>query len=178
MRLRSADRLTPPLEGVGFEYGFNTDFLKMVRDYWLNQYDWRKQEKFLNSFSHFKTNIMGLDIHFIRAKPSAEVAKRKKVLPLLLLHGWPGSVVEFVKIIPMLTAESKDYDFVFDVIAPSLPGYGFSDAPKRAGLGPAEAALICERLMQRIGYQKYYVQGGDWGALVGTIMGSVFPQRY
>ena len=137
-RLEKSTRLTAPLEGIGFQYGFNTEYLKKVKDYWLNTYDWRKQEAYLNTFQHFKTNVQGLDIHFIRSKPSKEVAKKKKVLPLLLLHGWPGSFVEFTKIIPLLTEESNEHDFVFEVIAPSLPGYGFSYAAKKPGMGTAE----------------------------------------
>ena len=137
-RLSRANRIVQPLEGVAFEYGFNTDFLKKVVDYWSNKYDWKTRESLLNKFPQFKTNINGLDIHFIQSKPKADVAKGKKVLPLLILHGWPGSFVELTKIIPLLTAESKDRDFVFEVVVPSLPGYGFSDAARKPGMGPPE----------------------------------------
>ncbi|KAK4020363.1 hypothetical protein OUZ56_002348 [Daphnia magna] len=105
-------------------------------------------------------------IHFIHAKPSKELMKNKKVLPLLLLHGWPGSFIEFTKIIPLLTRETEGYDFVFELVVPSLPGYRFSDPPRKPGLGPAEMGLIFDRLMKRLGYDKYYVQGGDWGSLI------------
>lgn len=170
--------MVPALEGIGFQYGFNVEVLKTVRDYWLNKYDWRKQEAYLNTFPHFKTNIGGLDIHFIHSKPSSKLAKTKKVLPLLLLHGWPGSFIEFTKMIPLLNRDTEEYDFVFEIVAPSLPGYGFSDAARKPGLGPAEMGLIFDRLMMRLGYKHYYVQGGDWGSLIGSNMATLFPQRY
>jgi juvenile hormone epoxide hydrolase len=103
--------------------------------------------------------------------------KNKKVLPLLLLHGWPGSFIEFTKIIPLLTRETEGYDFVFELVVPSLPGYGFSDPARKPGLGPAEMGLIFDRLMKRLGYDKYYVQGGDWGSLIGSNMATLFPDR-
>ncbi|KAK4014505.1 hypothetical protein OUZ56_027029 [Daphnia magna] len=116
-------------------------------------------------------------IHFIHAKPSKELMKNKKVLPLLLLHGWPGSFIEFTKIIPLLTRETEGYDFVFELVVPSLPGYRFSDPARKPGLGPAEMGLIFDRLMKRLGYDKYYVQGGDWGSLIGSNMATLFPDR-
>ena len=170
--------MVPALEGIGFQYGFHAEVIKKVRDYWLNKYNWREQEAYLNTFPHFKTNIGGLDIHFIHSKPSKKLATSKKVLPLLCLHGWPGSFVEFTKMIPLLTQDSPDYDFVFEVVVPSLPGYGFSDPAKKAGLGPAEMGLIFDRLMKRLGYDRYYVQGGDWGSLIGTNMATLFPHKY
>ena len=174
-RLNRAKRLTPALEGIGFEYGFNSGYMINVLDYWMNQYDWRKQESHLNSFPQFKTSVGGLDIHFIRKGP--ETKSGKKILPLLLLHGWPGSFVEYLKIIPMLTAERPGFDFVFEVIVPSLPGYGFSDPARKPGMGPAEIGHIFDRLMQRLGYEQYYVEGGDWGSLIGTAMATIYPQR-
>lgn len=132
----------PALEGVNFEYGFNTAFLQKVLDYWMNSYNWRKRENHLNTFPQFKTNINGLNIHFIHLKPKPEVAAKKKVLPLLLLHGWPGSFVELTKIIPLLVSDSNDHDFVFEVIVPSLPGYGFSDPARKPGLGTAEMGYV------------------------------------
>ncbi|XP_032783666.1 juvenile hormone epoxide hydrolase 1 [Daphnia magna] len=176
-RLFKSTRMVPALEGIGFQYGFNAEFLKTVQQYWMNKYNWKEQEAFLNTFAHFKTNIGGLGIHFIHAKPSKELMKNKKVLPLLLLHGWPGSFIEFTKIIPLLTRETEGYDFVFELVVPSLPGYGFSDPARKPGLGPAEMGLIFDRLMKRLGYDKYYVQGGDWGSLIGSNMATLFPDR-
>ena len=137
-RLQRSNRVVRPLEGVQFQYGFNSDYLMKIKDYWMNTYDWKKQEAFLNTFPQFKTNINGLNIHFVHSKPNKNLVGKKKVLPLLMLHGWPGSFVEFTKIIPLLVGESKERDFVFEVVAPSLPGYGFSDPARKPGMGPAE----------------------------------------
>lgn len=118
-------RYTEPLEGIAFQYGFNQKILKNIVEFWANEYDFVKSETYLNQFPHFVTNVQGLDIHFIRVKPKVSNGNIK-VLPLLLLHGWPGSVREFYKLIPLLTTPKKDSDFVFEVIVPSLPGFGFS----------------------------------------------------
>ncbi len=137
VRLGRADRIVQTLEGAAFEYGINSDFLKQIVDYWSSTYDWKNRESLLNEFPQFKTNINGLDIHFIHSKADKPI-KGKKVLPLLILHGWPSSFIELTKIIPLLTAESKDRDFVFEVVAPSLPGYGFSDPARKPGMGVVE----------------------------------------
>lgn len=99
------------------------------------------------------------------------------MLPLLILHGWPGSIAEFQKVIPLLTTPRNDQDFVFEVIAPSLPGYGFSDGAVRPGLGGAEIAVVLKNLMLRLGFTKYYVHGGDWGAVITAQMSSLFPDQ-
>lgn len=118
-------RYTAPLEGVAFQYGFSHSAMKPMVEFWLNKYDFSKREEFLNQFPQFKTNVQGLDIHFIHIKPN--IGNQKiKVLPLLLLHGWPGSIREFYKIIPKLVELKKNSDFVFEVIVPSLPGFAFS----------------------------------------------------
>lgn len=111
-----SNRLVPPLEGVGFEYGFNTNFLKKVGEYWLNKYDWKAREKLLNKYPQFKTEIGGLDIHFYHVKPAAKSGVTTR--PLLVLHGWPGSIVEFQKIIPLLS-EPKNSKYNYEVIAHS-----------------------------------------------------------
>ncbi|GJQ78773.1 Jheh2 [Trypoxylus dichotomus] len=174
-RLNSTRILTPPLEGIQQQYGFNTNTLKPILDYWANKYDWREREKFLNLFPQFKTNIQGLNIHYIHVKPG--VPEGTPVLPLLLLHGWPGSVREFYKIIPLLTKLTEKYDFVFEIIAPSLPGFGFSDGAVRSGLGTAEMAVIMKNLMLRIGHDKFYVQGGDWGSVIVATIATLFPEH-
>uniref|UniRef100_A0A8D8USB9 Epoxide hydrolase n=1 Tax=Cacopsylla melanoneura TaxID=428564 RepID=A0A8D8USB9_9HEMI len=174
-RIRSTNTLTPPLEGVGFEYGFNSDYLKVVLDYWANNYNWRKFETALNKFPQFKTQISGLNIHFIRVTP--KVPAQVKIVPLLILHGWPGSVKEFQRIIPMLTEPRKEHNFVFEVIAPSLPGYGWSEAAVRPGLGAAQMGLLMKKLMARLGYPQFYVQGGDWGAFIAANMATLFPEN-
>lgn len=175
-RLRNT-RLSPPLQGVNMEYGMNTEALRPIIEYWANEYDWRKREKFLNSVPQFRTQIAGLNIHFIRVKPDPQLIGTKKVLPLLLLHGWPGSVREFYRVFPLLTSPRKGYDFVFEVIAPSLPGFGFSDAATVPGLNGAQVAKIMKQLMNRLGYEKFYLQGGDWGYLIGNNLVTLYPDR-
>ena len=137
-----------------------------LRDYWVNDYDWRAREAHFNSFPQFTTTIDGLDVHFIHRKSSNPDAAA-----LLITHGWPGSVVEFHKIIEPLadpTAHGGDAADAFDVICPSLPGYGFSGKPEATGWGVGKIAEVWDTLMQRIGYDSYFAQGGDWGAAVTT----------
>lgn len=158
-RLKSTRPFTPPLEGIRQEYGFNTDTLKEIVAFWKDKYIWREREKFLNQFPQFTTTIQGLKIHFLRVKPED---KKIPTVPLLLLHGWPGSVREFYRMIPMLL-DAKKYGFAFEIIAPSLPGFAFSDAATKPGLGPPQIGSVFNNLMKRLGFDKYYVQGGDWG---------------
>uniref|UniRef100_A0A182QWG9 Epoxide hydrolase n=1 Tax=Anopheles farauti TaxID=69004 RepID=A0A182QWG9_9DIPT len=173
-KLDDIPTLTPPLEGIAFEYGFNTDRLKEIVKYWRSTYlaKWDEREKYLNQFPHFHTQIQGLNIHFIHVKP--KVPAGTKVLPLLLLHGWPGSVREFYDIIPKLTTKSNDKNFVFEVIVPSLPGYGWSQGSAKKGLSPSEVAIVMKNLMSRVGFEKFYIQGGDWGSLIGNYMATYF----
>lgn len=174
-RIKKRRPFAPPLEGVGFKYGFNSKQLDSWLKYWAEEYPFAERQKFLNQYPHFKTNIQGLNIHFMRITP--KVPKDVEIVPLLLLHGWPGSVREFYEAIPHLTAVSKDRNFALEIIAPSLPGYGFSDAAVRPGLAAAEVAVIFKNLMARLGYKQYYVQGGDWGALIGSAMATFFPKE-
>ncbi|VDN32972.1 unnamed protein product, partial [Cylicostephanus goldi] len=144
-----------------FWYGFNSDELEVFRKYWLNSYNWKKHENIINQFKQFQTEIEGLKIHFIR-EPAA--SGYKKVVPLLIVHGWPGNVFEFYKIIPMLTDPKKhgiDSEIAFEVIAPSIPGYGWSDQPKKTGFSQLACARVFRKLMDRLGIKKYYLQGGD-----------------
>ncbi|KAG5895739.1 hypothetical protein JTB14_029509 [Gonioctena quinquepunctata] len=172
-RLSDSLPLQESLEGAKQHYGMNAKLLKTIVDFWKKEYRWKDQEKFLNKFPQFKVGIQGLNIHYIHVKPVK--AQGLKVRPLLLLHGWPGSVREFYEIIPLLTKPQKGRDFVFEVIAPSLPGYGFSDAAVRPGLSSVHMTVIMNNLMQRLGFEKYYVQGGDWGALIAGEMSILFP---
>uniref|UniRef100_A0A182NAI9 Epoxide hydrolase N-terminal domain-containing protein n=1 Tax=Anopheles dirus TaxID=7168 RepID=A0A182NAI9_9DIPT len=176
-KLDDVPTLTPPLEGTAFEYGFNTDRLKEIIKYWRTTYlgKWGEREKYLNQFPHFHTQIQGLNIHFIHVKP--KVPAGTKVLPVLLLHGWPGSVREFYDIIPKLTTKSKDKDFVFEVIVPSLPGYGWSQGSAKKGLSPSEVAIVMKNLMSRVGFEKFYIQGGDWGSLIGNVIATYFQEN-
>ncbi|KAI4471871.1 epoxide hydrolase 1-related [Holotrichia oblita] len=174
-RLDSARTFTPSLEGIQQQYGMNSVLLSEITKFWRTDYDWEKREKWLNQYPQYKTNIQGLDIHFIRVKPSNP--EGLKVLPLLLLHGWPGSVREFYGVIPKLTAAQKGYGFVFELIIPSLPGYGFSQGAAKPGLGVPQVAVIFKNLMERLGFDKYYIQGGDWGAMIVTVMSILYPDK-
>ncbi|KAJ2947087.1 hypothetical protein O0L34_g16432 [Tuta absoluta] len=174
-RLRKHVPFQPPLEDSAFTYGFNSDSIEYWLNYWAEKYPFKEREAYLNQFPQFKTNIQGLDIHFIRAKP--QVPNSKEVIPLLLLHGWPGSIREFYDAIPLLTADSLDRDFAVEVIVPSLPGFGFSDPTVRQGLGAAQMAVIMRNLMHRLGFERFYVQGGDWGGFIGSNIATIFPNE-
>ncbi|XP_066474661.1 epoxide hydrolase 1-like [Tiliqua scincoides] len=172
-------RYTPPLEGSTFNYGFNSTYLQRVVSYWRNQFDWQKQVKILNQYPHFKTTIEGIEVHFIHVKPSRNWLGQT-ARPLMMVHGWPGSFYEFYKIIPLLTDPAghglSGDDVVFEVICPSIPGYGFSEAPHQQGFDSVAAARIFHKLMQRLGFQEYYLQGGDWGSRITTVMAQMLPK--
>lgn len=174
-RLQNHKNFVPPLEDVGFEYGFNTKQIDAWVKYWSEEYKFAEREKFFNQFPQYKTNIQGLDIHFIRVKP--QVKPGVTVIPILLMHGWPGSVREFYEAIPLLTKQASGYDFAFEVVVPSLPGYGFSDAAVRPGLGVTQVAVIFKNLMNRLGHKKFYIQGGDWGSAIGSSMATLFQNE-
>jgi len=140
--------------------------LQALVQYWGSGYDWRKAEATLNALPQFTTNIDGLDIHFIQVK-----SKEKNALPVLITHGWPGSVFEFVGTIGPLTdpvAHGGTAADAFDVVIPSIPGYGFSGRPTAPGWGPEHVAQVWAALMRRLGYARYVAQGGDWGAVIST----------
>ncbi|KAI1699970.1 alpha/beta hydrolase fold domain-containing protein [Ditylenchus destructor] len=172
LRLENARIGHSQLEDVdNFEYGFNLSTLRKFQDYWINDYDWRKYEEKLNSFPQFTTQIEGLKIHFIHAKPPPE-AGYKRIIPLLIVHGWPGNVFEFYKIIPMLT------DPPFEVIVPSIPGFGWSEQPYKTGFNQMATARVFNKLMvERLKFQKYVPQGGDWGSFVASNIGRMYPER-
>ncbi|XP_017483845.1 PREDICTED: juvenile hormone epoxide hydrolase 1 [Rhagoletis zephyria] len=168
-----------PLDGIKFQYGFNTDALKHIVIYWREFYlpKWSQRQAYLNSLPHFKTEIQGLKIHYIHAKPSEEARKQKKVVPLLLLHGWPASVRELYDFINLLVAVSDIHDHVYEVIAPSLVGYGWSDPATKPGFNAAQMAIVMRNLMLRIGFDKFLVQGGDWGSITGSAISTLFPEN-
>lgn len=145
---------------------------KLAR-YWAKDYNWRKAEAKLNSFPNFITNIDGLDIHFIHVR-----SKHANALPLIVTHGWPGSVIEQLKLIEPLTnptAHGGKAEDAFDIVIPSLPGYGFSEQPTEGGWEPARIARAWITLMKRLGYKRYVAQGGDWGDAVTEQMGVMAP---
>ena len=158
----------------GWDYGTNLDYMKEFAEYWSSKFDWKKTEEKINKFRNFKTNIDGIDIHFIHEKGSGSNPK-----PLLLNHGWPGSIVEFLDIIDEL-AHPENYggnmQDGFDVIVPSLPGYGFSGRPSRP-IGPRKMASIFNSLMTNsLSYEKYISQGGDFGGTICTWLAYDFPE--
>lgn len=156
----TATRWTDEMDNSKWKYGTNEDYLKELSDYWRDNFNWRKQEDFLNSFSHFKTTVDGTGLHFIHQKGGANS------LPLLLIHGYPDSFIRFLKIIPLLT-NARVNELSFDVIIPSIPGYGFSDIPKEPGMDPKHIAKLFTRLMtDELGYKKFLVHGGDWGTSI------------
>jgi pimeloyl-ACP methyl ester carboxylesterase len=145
---------------------------KLAR-YWATEYDWRKVEARLNALPQFITEIDGVDIHFIHVR-----SKHPNALPLLVTHGWPGSVIEQLKIIDPLTnptAHGGSASDAFDVVIPSLPGYGFSGKPTTTGWDPVHIARAWTVLMKRLGYTRFAAQGGDWGAMVSDVMGTQAP---
>ncbi|KAM4771342.1 epoxide hydrolase 1-like [Rhinophrynus dorsalis] len=170
-------RYFSPLEDSKFHYGFNSTHLKETVSYWRNRFDWRKQVEVLNKYPHYKTKIEGLDIHFIHVKPI--LAPGQKARPLLIVHGWPGSIYEFYPIIPLLTEPAKhglNPDLIFEVICPSIPGYGFSEASHKKGFNSVAAARIFYKLMSRLGFNEFYLQGGDWGSLITTTLAQMKPE--
>jgi len=150
----------------GWEYGTNFKYLKKISKYWVTKFNWRKQERKINNFSNYLTKVDGINIHFIKEKGSGS-----NPMPLLILHGWPGSVVEFLNIIEKLAHPERyggQKEDSFDVIAPSLPGFGFSGSPKKP-IGPRKMAKIMNKFMTKnLGYKKYLSQGGDWGSTISN----------
>ena len=141
--------------------------------YWATEYDWRKIEAKLNALPNFITEIDGLDIHFIHVR-----SKHENALPLIVTHGWPGSITEQMKIIDPLTnptAHGGNASDAFHIVIPSMPGYGFSGKPTTTGWDPAHIARAWITLMKRLGYTKFVAQGGDWGAIVTELMGVQAP---
>ena len=159
----------------GWDYGTNLDYMKEFSKYWLENYNWRETEKKINRFKNFKCNIDNIDIHFIHEKGSG-----KNPRPLLLSHGWPGSIVEFLHIIEKLAHPEKfggNEEDAFDVIVPSLPGFGFSSRPARP-IGPRKMSSIFNKLMtDKLGYKKYIAQGGDFGGTICTWLAYDFPKN-
>jgi epoxide hydrolase len=168
-------RFPDQIEGTGWEYGIPIGYLRELVEYWRDTFDWRAQEARLNQLAHFRTRIEGQSIHFIHARSAHADA-----FPLLITHGWPGSVVEFLDVIPRLTdpeAHGARAADAFHVIAPSLPGYGFSEPPRGPGWDVQRIAQAFTELMGRLGYARYGAQGGDWGAQVTTRIGALDPSH-
>ena len=168
-RRLGATRFPDQIEGADWDYGVERGYLQSLLEYWRTDYDWRAQERELNRWAHFKTRIEDLEIHFVH-----ERSKHEDAMPLLLLHGWPGSFYEFRKVIGPLTdpeAHGGAVADAFHVVIPSLPGFAFSSAPRQRGWNNARIAEVMAKLMRRLGYDHYGAQGGDWGASVATWLG-------
>lgn len=170
----SKTRFFENLDGIDWEYGINPDYMKQLTQHWRTKYNWRKQEEILNTYKHYKTKINGIKIHFLHFKP--ELREGQRLIPIMLVHGWPGSFYEFYKVIPKLIASSTE-EYAFSIICPSIPGYGFSEAPHKPGFESFAAGRIFSELMARLGYDSYYLQGGDWGSAITCAMALMDPSH-
>ena len=174
LKRRLARTRWPAPETVGdWSQGVRVEHAKSLVEYWEREYDWRRFESELNAFPQFLTEIDGLDIHFIHVR-----SKNPNAMPLILTHGWPGSIVEFLKLIGPLTdpvAFGGDVEDSFDVVVPSLPGFGFSQQPTDTGWNVIRIAKAWAELMERLGYTHWAAQGGDWGSAVTTTLAALQP---
>ena len=170
--LKSKLRLTrwpDEIEGSGWTYGASLSYMKELTDYWITYFDWRKTESEINKYGNFIAQIDGYKIHFLHIK-----GKGKKSVPIIITHGWPYSFLEMLKLIPLLTENS---DFSFDLVIPSIPGYGFSQKITQPGCNVSFIADLWHKLMTELGYDKYGVQGGDFGAGVSTALSMKYPDH-
>ena len=174
LRARIAAARWPDRETVNDQsQGIQLAKLKPLVEYWGTGYDWRKAEAKLNALPQLMTRIDGLDIHFIQVR-----SRHPNALPLIMTHGWPGSVFELLKTVGPLadpTAHGGRAEDAFDLVMPSMPGFGFSEKPTDAGWGPDRIARVWAELMKRLGYTRYVAQGGDWGSPVSSAMARLAP---
>jgi pimeloyl-ACP methyl ester carboxylesterase len=160
------------IDNDNWEAGTNGKYLKELCEYWSRDFDWNKNESYLNSFSHFKAKIDGTDIHFIHEKGNGS-----NRIPILLIHGYPDSFMRFLKITPLLKAQDEA-GISFDLVIPSIPGYGFSQIPKEPGMNQERIAALFAKLMtEQLGYSRFIVHGGDWGSGTAEQMAFHFPQN-
>ncbi|KAI0506880.1 microsomal epoxide hydrolase [Xylaria bambusicola] len=176
-RLRRT-RFPGELEGVGNEMGAPLKDVKRLATHWAEKYDWRAAEAKLNAWPHFTTSLQAdgfepLDVHFIHVRSAREDA-----IPLLFVHGWPGSFLEATKILGPLSSPPDASQPAFHVVAPSLLGYGFSQASKKPGFGADQHGEVFHKLMLRLGYEEYATQGGDWGCMITRAMGRRYAPTY
>ena len=160
---------------AGWHYGANLDYMKELADFWLTQFDWRAQERWINSFANYQTTIDDLRIHFVY-----ERGKGPDPIPLLITHGWPSSFVEMLELIPLLTDPSNhggEASDSFDIIVPSVPGFGFSDRPLERGMTRWRVAEIWVKLMDALEYQRFGLQANDIGAVISSWLSLDFPER-
>jgi pimeloyl-ACP methyl ester carboxylesterase len=169
----AATRWPDELPDVGWSYGVPVGYMKEMAEYWRTEYDWRRHEAKLNAFPQFMTAIDGTNVHFMHVR-----SPEPDAMPLILTHGWPGSIAEFLDVIEPLTdprARGGDPSDAFDVVIPSIPGYGFSGPTTEAGWDAARTASAWDMLMKRLGYERYGAHGGDAGALVARELGILKP---
>ncbi|PSN62270.1 alpha/beta-hydrolase [Corynespora cassiicola Philippines] len=179
-RLRSKLELTSfpdELDDAGWAYGAPLAEVKRLVAYWKDSYDWRKAEATLNKLPNYTIAIEvdgfgPIDIHFLHQKSNVESA-----IPLIFVHGWPGSFFEATKILPLLADSEKNGEIAFDVVVPSLPNFGFSGAVKKKGFGAKQYAEVCHKLMLALGYEQYVSQGGDWGSFFTRLMSLLYPDH-
>ena len=169
-------RLPDQGPGEPWKTGTDLEWFKKLLEFWKKDFDWKNSENKLNAFPQFKTQISDIDVHFLHCE-----GKGKKNIPLLLMHGWPGSVFEFLDIIPILTNPKSfgiESDIAFTVIAPSLPGFGLSFEPFQKRYGVEEIADCLKKLMVNVlEYEKFCIQGGDWGAMIGSRISYIYPDN-
>jgi pimeloyl-ACP methyl ester carboxylesterase len=174
LRARLAATRWPDPELVAdHSQGVQLATIQELARYWATEYDWRTFEARLRALPHFMTEIDGLDIHFIHVR-----SQHENSLPIIITHGWPGSIIEMLEIIDPLTnptAHGASASDAFDVVIPSMPGYGYSGKPRETGWGPAHVARAWAELMKRLGYPRYVAQGGDWGAIITDVMAAQAP---
>ncbi len=174
LRARVAATRWPDAETVpDHSQGVQLRTIQELARYWASDYDWRRGEAKLSALPHFKTEIDGLDIHFIHVR-----SEHDNALPVILTHGWPGSVIELLKVIDPLTnptAHGGHASDAFHVVVPSIPGHGYSDKPRTPGWGPDHIATAWAELMKRLGYDHFVAQGGDWGAVITDLMAAQAP---
>ncbi|MGE3540276.1 MAG: epoxide hydrolase family protein [Candidatus Tectimicrobiota bacterium] len=171
----AATRWSSEIPDSGWDYGTNLSYLKALTDYWQKRFDWRAQEAMLNTLHHYQATVDGSRIHFIH-----EQGQGPRPMPLVVTHGWPGSFFEMHKIIPRLTDPARyggDPADAFDIVVPSMPGYGFSEPPQQRGMHVLKIADLWVQLMAGLGYQRFAAQGGDWGASVTNYLGFAYPQQ-
>ncbi len=176
LRLRLAQTRWPDaIPGAAWEYGIDCDFMRKLCTYWKDHFDWKTQMQALGRFHHYRCSLEDIKIHFVH-----ERGKGPSPMPLILTHGWPGSFLEMLKIIPLLidpASHGGDPGISFDVVVPSLPGFGFSSRPTQSGMNCFRIAELWTDLMAELGYDRFAAQGGDFGASVSTILGLRHSQR-
>jgi epoxide hydrolase len=168
-------RFPEQIDGAGWDYGTELGYQRELVEYWQNIYDWRAAEKQLNEFDHFTATVDGANVHFVHQR-----SPEPDALPLIITHGWPGSIVEFLDVIGPLVdprAHGGDPADAFHVVAPSIPGYAFSGPTKDRGWDPLRVAKAWAALMDALGYERYGAQGGDWGAMITTELALVDPEH-